>query len=718
MSFFGKILNYPPAKKVEEENKEKSVSSIQNLDEESFQIFLDKVRNGEFNAAELKKMGFSVSDFKKEWIRNGEISDYDKRSAEKFEESMSEEAEKRGTLLSVMRKAWESPTLRVLVALTVFTGKFGSAHGSEHTVKDAKQNNIESSTNIKSNNDGKDGNYDASPHFAKVEKGGNDNINMAGFKIEKAPIGDFSPDEATKINNDYEHFTKTLKFDNNGNVVENSTVKIAVDENKKIEDLKANIHSDFEKITSSELKAVSVLDIANNFKIDNPHLSEDGLEKVTTEVHKMLSQLKHDNIKTFLDQKKVITVSRSPEPTNYKSPNPAYKTLNETKESSLKKNIPLAVDTVDETIKVINSAVESYDFSKSDLSADEINQLKHMNYERDIPSDGYKKISELPDLNPKTGKTYTDKEAEDLKKSNYEEYMKLSDKCREVKANFMVENKIITEKIIEKIHPMEAQKMLMEIGRTHEMQMKIIDSILHSDHTIILADDSNSMKDLMKQFADNLTKVAKDKGGDSKCDIKLYSFSEEIGGKIQVNSLREAGEKIGHMPTIGGSFERSAHSALEAIKDSKIGEDTGVKTILIGTNEAIKASKNEMDLLVKEAGEKGINIYYVLGNVNHVEGLNVAVIPIEVVKAEFDKIYNNIVSDAVGLIKLNESNLSNKHLIESGYFKHGIVEKMQKETLAKKSEVTNLSETTLRLSSFDVKDDKGNVQGIAMRDYM
>ena len=711
MNFFGKF-NYPPATKADEGKKEESISSVYNLDEESFKVFLDKVKNQEFTEKELKEMGFSSSDFKKEWIKSGEVSDFDKKSAEEFNKSISEEAEARGTLLSTMRKAWDSKFLKVAFVCVILMGKFGGkAHGSEHAGKDAKQNNIESSINLKSNNDGNDGNYDASDHFAKVKKGGNDNTNMAGLKFKEAPIADFSVDEAKKINNDYEHFMKTLKFDNNGKIIEDPIKNKAVDDNKKIEDLKASLHSDFETITSSELKAVSVLDVTNSFKIDNASITGNDLIKITHEIDNMFSKITPDNVDSFIKTDKVVSADSSPEATKYKA-------ADKNAAPTLENNKQLSEDRADALIKIYKDVAKNHDFSKSGLTTEQVKQIIDGEVKKVISERGYKLISELGEINPKTGEKYTDKEAEELKKTNYEEYMKLSDKCREVKANFMLDNKVITEKVIEKIPPMEAQKKLMEMGRTHEMQIKIIDRILHSDHTIILADDSNSMKGLMEQFSDNLTKIVKDNGADSKCDIKLYSFSENIGEKIQVNNLSEAGQKIAHMPTVGGSFEKSAHSALEAIKDSKIGDEKGVKTILIATNEAIKASKADMDLLAKEAAEKGINIYYVLGNVNHVEGLNVAVVPIEAVKAEFDKIYGDIVSDAAKLIKLNESNLSNKHLIESGYFKHGVVEKMQKETLAKKSEVVNLSEATLRLSSFDIKDDKGNIQDIAMRDYM
>ncbi len=707
---FGKIFNYPPAKKTDEKSevkKAEGISSIGSLDDASFDVFLSKVQNGEFSATELKQMGFSVSDFKKEWIKSGEVSEFDRESAEAFNANVSEEAEAKGSVMSIMRKAWESRTLRTLFAIAVFTGKFSPAHGSTHTVQDANQNHME--TSIKSSNDGNDGNYDTSSHFAKIKKGGHDNISMAGLKFKEAPIQNFSDEEAQKINHDYENFVKTLKFDKYGDITENPITKTVDSDSKKIEDIKNSLHNDFEKITSSELKAVSVLDVTNSFKIDNASITGNDLAKIISEIDNMLSKINHDNVKSFLEKEKIVSASSSPEATKYKA-------ADKNAAPTLENNKQLSLDRANEFIKIYKSAVDSYDFSKSGLSAEEIEQVKHAEVKVDIPEKGYKSISELSDINPNTGEKYTDKEAEELKKTNYEEYMKLSDKCREVKANFMVDNKVVTEKVAEKISPMEAHKSPWSIDRTYQIHEKLVDLMAKYDHVVHAADDSETMKESKEEIAKIMVKFGGDTEKDSNRDIKMYSFSDKIGVMKQLHSFKEAGEAMNNLQTTGGSFERSAYAGHQAFEDSKIGEEKGSKLMLISTDEAIKATYEDVKQLYEEAHAKGVDVYYVLENVNKSQYFEAAVVSLDVIKVEFDKIYNKIASDAIKLINSNEKVLKSNY--PKGYFKHGVIEESQKETLAKKSEVLNLSETMLRLSRFDVKADNGEVKGILMSDYL
>lgn len=192
------------------------------------------------------------------------------------------------------------------------------------------------------------------------------------------------------------------------------------------EDLKNMV----DKNTEKEIYKVNM---TNSFEPDQAKISPENADKIATDVHKVLDKITPDNFKDFMAAKKVISASSSEEPTKFGD-------NDKNAEPKVENNTKLTDSRWAEGNDKVSMAIKSHDFSKSGLSSAQIQQIKDIKFEKDVPEKGYKTILEANKINPATGKPFTANEIKELKEHNYPEYKKLSDENRYVKVDFKVES--------------------------------------------------------------------------------------------------------------------------------------------------------------------------------------------------------------------------------------------------------------------------------------
>lgn len=326
-------------------------------------------------------------------------------------------------------------------------------------------------------------------------------------------------------------------------------------------------------------KEVSTINMTNSFELDNATISNENAAHIIADLNIIIDQVHHDNFKDFMAQKKTLSASSSQEPTKYgaKDKNAA---------PTLENNKGLTEDRFAEGEKILKSALENHDYSKSGLSPSEVQQLKNIHFDKEVPEKGYTKITELNKINPITGEKYTDKDVEEMKKSDPNLYNKLSEECRYVKASFTVET--------------VTQPEVFKLAGYSEWSTYF--------------DDSPSMNKIKEFLGNEFIKASKNTV-DAEKPGKIFLFSNGIDVSKEVKNPAEAAKVFKTMKANGNEAEKIFSSLIAGLsktidsdsKKYKPGEPIPKRLALAFTDEGFQ-DVNKLDQAVAAADKANTDV--------------------------------------------------------------------------------------------------------------
>jgi hypothetical protein len=177
---------------------------------------------------------------------------------------------------------------------------------------------------------------------------------------------------------------------------------------------------------------------------------------------------------------------------------------------------------------------QNHDFSKSDAPQDKIEKYKQKEFKFKVPEKGYTKITELHEINPKTGVEYTDKDVEEMKKSDPKLFDELTEKCRFVNVDLKIES--LTPSTI------------------------LLDNF---DEWSVYCDDSPSTKYLRAILKGEFQKISKGANANKPGELILFSFSlDEVKS---VKNADEAAKSIEKMSSGGHHSEKIFSSLIKGL---------------------------------------------------------------------------------------------------------------------------------------------------------
>ncbi len=421
---------------------------------------------------------------------------------------------------------------------------------------------------------------------------------------------------------------------------------------------KAAYHLD----TPPSMENMAVMDLTNSYETDQALISEADANEIKADFKAFLDQVNSKNIDKVLQLDFKIYGSSDERPTS------TWKGG----------NLELTEARIAAAEKIMKSELESHDFSNSDLSQEEIKKLQGKEFKHGVPEDGVTHITDL--TNPDTGKNYTDKEVNEMKKTNLTKYHDLLRECRYIKINLMAQAN-------EEIQPIPTKTTTIEISTSTNMVKKDLTLISEYDQTIILVDNSPSMLDSKNYMGGQLQTV------DKEANIKVATFSDKLNNMSATDNFKQAGEIIKGMPTGGSAHERSIFVADQAIENFDMSGDKMMesKLLIINTDEAVQTTKAELEKLLINSQTKGIKVYFNLGYDDNQQVLKVS---LEEVSKNFNDLYQKKLDKINKDIETSKKQIENKELRSE-------FRKIAKERLEKlEKQLEDLENTEFKVKNF------------------
>ncbi len=420
-----------------------------------------------------------------------------------------------------------------------------------------------------------------------------------------------------------------------------------------------------ENSSEMALENMAKIDLTNSYETDKALISEADAKAI------------QDNFKVFLDQinsnnfHKVMGL-------DFK----IYGSSDERQTNAWKGgNLELTQARITAAEEIIKAEFKNHDFSKAKLTPEQIKGLQEKGFKYGIPENGVTHIIDL--TNPDTGKNYTDKDVNEMKKNDIAKYNELLKECRYIKVNLMAS--------ADEIKPIPNLEPKLELKTQTEVPKLTVKLINQYDQTIILMDNSPSMEDSKNFMGSELQAV------DKAANIKVATFSDHLDGIASTGSFYEAGKTMKNMRAGGNAHERAtlaADSALSSFntQGEKIMES---KLLLINTDESIQTTKGEIDKLFSDSQKKGVKVYFNMGLDNNKQVLKV---PLEEMKSNFDNLYEKKVAKIQADINKAKEQLASRTVKGS---MRGVI-KDRLEYLEKQLE--NLPNQEFKIKSFELPD--------------
>lgn len=342
--------------------------------------------------------------------------------------------------------------------------------------------------------------------------------------------------------------------------------------------------SDFESKTNGDALALKSniekndrlfkLEIANYFDTDSDIIPEDKKSKITEDFKNFLDNLNEDDISDI-----ELNV---------------FSACDERRTSRDGGNEQLAIDRGNSFKNILTEVLSNYKNEK--LSVENLNILNNKSIKCEIPSSdngSEKGVIYLRDLiNPVTNANFTDKELEDIKKNNKDEYVKLLSLCRTVTFevslvyvdDFKLNNKDVTFNFEDHISARE------------NIIVNKIENLKDYDNVILCKDNSPSVDDSKNYIADIISRQ------DLKnTKVNVYTFSNKLGEGKSYTDSRDIANEILNIKYNGNVNERIVSSALSAIEELP---DVGNNVVFMITDEAFQDVSWEK---IKELKSKSVN---------------------------------------------------------------------------------------------------------------
>jgi hypothetical protein len=155
-----------------------------------------------------------------------------------------------------------------------------------------------------------------------------------------------------------------------------------------------------------------------SFQTDKAEIPPDGQEKITEGAHNFLASITPENFDQIINSEWNLMGSSDERPTN------AW---------GEEGNEALTQARLNEMFDIFDKARDEYDFSKSGLTTEQIEELLTKKINLLMPEGGVTHVTDL--INPKTGETFTEEEVENLKRNDKQQYALLLQQARFVAFN-------------------------------------------------------------------------------------------------------------------------------------------------------------------------------------------------------------------------------------------------------------------------------------------
>ena len=357
-----------------------------------------------------------------------------------------------------------------------------------------------------------------------------------------AKIGQVSAENAENVKNDKENHQENFK-----------------PENRNSDNYIASYH---EFAESAKLRA------DNYFVTDKAEISPENQERLAEDFRNFLNTINTNNFKDLISKQWVVKGSSDQRKTNNWSG--SNEELTKARISSVK--------------EVISNTLKSHNFEN--LNEEEIKAIsekeiieKYPFHNEEGKENGVTYLSDL--INEETGKKYTEKEIENIRKNDNEKYLSLLDRCRYT--NFEIESNFFELERFDRVH--------------------------------FLIDESGSMEASKHSIAKRLREIESNK------PIELYTYSD-LFNPVRLDSChnnQEAANSIVQQVKEGSFRERQVDAIFGLInklnaesKEYKTGIES--QKIYLATDEALQqVSSADLQLLKSLADKSNIEVEFIIG---------------------------------------------------------------------------------------------------------
>lgn len=363
----------------------------------------------------------------------------------------------------------------------------------------------------------------------------------------------------------------------------------------------------------NSMESLAKLDLTNSYETDKADISSESQKNIESQVHDFLSGISAANYHDLMSKVWQISGSSDERLTNTWTGG----------------NEELTNARINAAEQIIQTAIDNYDYSQSDLSADQIKSVKEKPFLHDIfeskngPEKGVTYLTDLKNPDSKNGENYTTAQIKEIQEKDPKKYFSLLEKCRYINVNLMAEN--------DNIPHIDSRPAQLETpgGELTKLENKIPEFLSHKA-VLIIEDNSASMqqsKEAMAQYLED--------NYQAKIKVTTASFSADLGDFNAEQDMREASQSLRNMRSIGSSNERAIDCTIKAMKLFEAQEKAGDGLALIGTDEALqKVSFNDLMTLQNLGQEKNVDIKFLI--VHTVDGEKITEnIPLEEVIKNF-----------------------------------------------------------------------------------
>lgn len=445
-------------------------------------------------------------------------------------------------------------------------------------------------------------------------------------------------------------------------------------------------NSDIKKIESLINKNSERVEIkiANYFQTDKAEISKENEVEISNLVSTYINNLNSKNVEKFINSTPELNVSCDPRNTN----------------SYENGNLGLAKARAEETQRVIKEILSKFNFSKTDLTPDQIkNVIKTFsNLKFNIPESGvidYHKV-----INPETNKVFTDSEWTEIQK-NKDKLLEVYKTMRFVNLDLVVLLDKDTKEEKPPINKIETG------GKPFDFE--------GYKKVMLLVDKSPSMESHKKELIKNLLDNTK-----ANIETSVIGYTNKIDAAFKSNNLEGAANTIRDMEFINQDVELAVDATIQALEKSEVSPEKGVACII--TDEELQGvSKEKLDKLDSLSKTKNFDLRFTVMIRGYIYKLN-----LDQIKLAFEEKFKEInqqqyIDNQARQIKvLNKILRDQKAELQAGNNNRSYLNKLKKSITETELDILNGEERLKRLAEIKIDNfasvENKNIQQIG-KDY-
>ena len=447
--------------------------------------------------------------------------------------------------------------------------------------------------------------------------------------------------------------------------------------------LRANDIKKMEALINKSSEKVEIK-IANYFETDKAEISAENSGEISKLVSTYINNLNSKNVDKFINSTPELNVSCDPRNTN----------------SYENGNLGLAKARAEETQRVIKEILSRFDFSKTDLTPDQVsNVIKTFgNLKFNIPENGvidYHKV-----LNPETNKAFTDNEWGELQK-NKDKLHEVYKTMRFVNLDLVV---LFDKNTKEEIPP----SIKIETGgKPFDFQ--------GYKKVMLLVDKSPSMVSHKKELIKNLLDNTKED-----IETSVIGYTNKADTAFKASNLEDAANTIREMKFINEDRELAIDATIQALEKADLSSEKGVAYII--TDEELQAvSREKLEKLDSLSKNKNFDLKFTIMISGHIYKLT-----IDQVKLAYEQKFQEVnqqqeIDNQARQIKVLNKILKDQQIeLQAGNNNRSYLTKLKKSITETELDISNGEARLKRLTEINVGNfasvENKNIQQIG-KDY-